>query len=403
MSTGGPFHQSDAEVRRKLAAILAADIAGFSRLMELNEEDTARRLAEHRTVMDAIILRYGGRIANTAGDSVLAEFGSSVEAVRCAIDIQEALSTKNHGLPADRWLQFRIGVNVGDVIQKGPDLLGDGINIAARLEALAEPGGICISGEVRDQIDGKLNLSCVSMGKQQLKNIRRPVSAYKVEGQREQGQGLFSSLRDRPNRHLKRYGSGVIAVAVLAAFWFASDLRFIASQMDWLGPMFSETRDKSPGDPTETRRNILKTGTYGGKTYWLVGSWGLSWSEAEVRAREVGGYLVAISSQAENDFIVDLIQDEEFAWRHRDEGSRWQKFGPWIGLVQSEFAEEPDGGWSWSNGEPVTYSNWFVHQPDDYDGVEDFGRYRIFSDQTGIKWDDARSDTTARGYVIEFD
>ena len=141
METEGSSPGGRSAVRRKLAAIFAADVVGFSRLMSLDEEGTLLRLADHRVTMDAIISKRGGRIANTAGDSVLAEFESSVEAVRCAVEVQEALRSKNAGVPDDRVLQFRIGINVGDVMVQGDDLLGDGVNVASRLEALAEPGG----------------------------------------------------------------------------------------------------------------------------------------------------------------------------------------------------------------------------------------------------------------------
>ncbi len=129
-------------MRRKIAAIFAADIAGYSRLVAEDEEETLRRLASYRLVTDDFIARAGGRIFNTAGDAVLAEFPSAVEAVRCAIDIQESLRTRNMAYPASRQMSFRIGITIGDVVERDGDLLGDGVNIAARLEGLAEVGGI---------------------------------------------------------------------------------------------------------------------------------------------------------------------------------------------------------------------------------------------------------------------
>ncbi|SFM28075.1 lectin-like protein, partial [Shimia aestuarii] len=155
-----------------------------------------------------------------------------------------------------------------------------------------------------------------------------------------------------------------------------------------------------------TKQSVYKsrgTSTFDGHEYALVQTWGVKWIEAEAEARAMGGYLAAIDSQEENDFVVSLFRDEESVWRLRDEGERWQKFGPWIGLVQKNQDQEPAGGWVWSNGQEMTYSNWFWHQPDNYDGVEHFGRYRQFSDQLGIRWDDARQDTTAKGYVVEFE
>ena len=129
-------------IERKLAAIFAADVAGYSRLMGQDEAGTMRALTAHREVMDRLIAQHRGRIANTAGDSVLAEFPSVVDAVKCAVEVQEQLEESNEGVHADRQLRFRIGVHVGDVMVRGGDLLGDGVNIAARLQTLAEPGGV---------------------------------------------------------------------------------------------------------------------------------------------------------------------------------------------------------------------------------------------------------------------
>src|SRR6202049_1166277 len=146
-------------MKRKIAAIFAADIAGYSRLVAEDEEETLRRLASYRQVTDDFIARYGGRIFNTTGHPVLAEFSSVVEAVRCAIDIQESLRTRNMAYPASRQMSFRIGITIGDVVERDDgDLLGDGVNIAARLEGLAEPGGICVSRTVFVQVAKKLAL-----------------------------------------------------------------------------------------------------------------------------------------------------------------------------------------------------------------------------------------------------
>ena len=140
------------KVQRHLAAIFAADVAGYSRLMEQDEIGTLQSLTTHREIMDRLIDEHGGRIANTAGDSVLAEFPSVVNAVQAAVEVQEALKTANEALPEDRQVRFRIGVHVGDVLVKGGDLLGDGVNIAARLQALAAPGGTCISGAAYEYV-----------------------------------------------------------------------------------------------------------------------------------------------------------------------------------------------------------------------------------------------------------
>jgi formylglycine-generating enzyme required for sulfatase activity/class 3 adenylate cyclase len=174
----------ESDIKRKLATIMVADIVGFSRLAATDEDWTIRSLGEFRTIVDQIIERHDGRIFNTGGDSVLAEFASPVEAVRCAVDFQEASRSRNLLQPRDRQLRFRIGINLGDVMVRGSDLLGDGVNVAARLEGLAEPGGICVSGTVWDQINGKLSIGYVDIGEQSVKNIPRPVRAFhlRVDG-----------------------------------------------------------------------------------------------------------------------------------------------------------------------------------------------------------------------------
>jgi adenylate cyclase len=167
-------------MKRKIAAIFAADIAGYSRLVAEDEEETLRRLSSYRAVIDDFIAKAPGRIFNTAGDAVLAEFASAVDAVRCAIDIQESLRTRNRAYPPSRQMNFRIGITIGDVVERNGDLLGDGVNIAARLEGLAEPGGICVSHSVYEQVLNKLSVGFSDIGQQQVKNIPRPVHAYVV-------------------------------------------------------------------------------------------------------------------------------------------------------------------------------------------------------------------------------
>lgn len=174
-------------MKRKIAAIFAADIAGYSRLIAEDEEETLRRLASYRLVIDDFIAKGGGRIFNTAGDAVLAEFPSAVEAVRCAIDIQESLRTRNMAYPPSRQMAFRIGITIGDVVERDGDLLGDGVNIAARLEGLAEVGGICVSRAVHEQVANKLSVQFADIGEQEVKNIPNPVHAYMVAMRREDG------------------------------------------------------------------------------------------------------------------------------------------------------------------------------------------------------------------------
>jgi class 3 adenylate cyclase len=165
-------------VKRKIAAILAADVVGYSKLVAEDEEDTLRRLETCRSVFGDFVARYGGRIFNTAGDAVLAEFPSSVEAVRCAVDVQESFRTRNLAYPSSRQMVFRIGITIGDVVEREGDLLGDGVNIAARLEGVASPGGICISHSVYEQVANKLSIRFQDIGDQHVKNIPNAIHAY---------------------------------------------------------------------------------------------------------------------------------------------------------------------------------------------------------------------------------
>src|SRR3954470_9307021 len=168
------------ELERRLAAILAADVEEYSRLMHSDEETTMFTLSARRAVVDALIAEHRGRIVNTAGDSVLAEFVSVLDAISCAVAIQHAMDQANAGEPGTV-MRFRIGINVGDVMVKDGDIFGDGVNVAARLEGLAEPGGICVSRGVRDHIRHKVAVGFDDLGEQSVKNIARPVRAFSLQ------------------------------------------------------------------------------------------------------------------------------------------------------------------------------------------------------------------------------
>lgn len=210
---------------RKLTTILAADVAGYSRLMSESEETTLQTLRAYLAIIRNLVEKHGGRIFNTAGDAVLAEFGSAVEGVRCAVAIQEELAARNTHLPEDRQMWFRIGINVGDVMIEGNDLFGDGVNVAARLEGLAETGGICISGSTFEHVKNKLSVAFSDLGPQKVKNIAEPVTAFrivpgpvsvKVEKMRGRAtaRGVFAG-----NRALAALAAvGLVAAAGLA-FW----------------------------------------------------------------------------------------------------------------------------------------------------------------------------------------
>ena len=215
------------DLERKLATILSADVAAYSRLMAEDEELTLRTFRGHKEVFEKLVALHRGRVFNTAGDAILAEFGSAVEAVRCATEIQAALRTRNDQLPEDRQVRFRIGVNLGDVMVQGQDLLGDGVNIAARLQGAAEPGGICIAGSVYDQIRNKLSLAFTPLGELNYKNIPQAVRTFAIAGADGLGALPAPGQPRRPNRR----PLWLVAVAALllvassAAIWGYSDYR----------------------------------------------------------------------------------------------------------------------------------------------------------------------------------
>jgi adenylate cyclase len=172
-------------VSRRLVAVFAADVEGYSRLMGADEVGTLKGLTERRAIVDKLIGEHRGRTANTAGDSVLAEFGSAVDAVQCAVEAQTALAEANSGLAPDRRISFRIGIHIGDVMVRAGDLFGNGVNIAARLQTLAKPGGVCISGATYDQVHKVLPISFADLGAQQVRNIHEPIRAYQVSAPSE--------------------------------------------------------------------------------------------------------------------------------------------------------------------------------------------------------------------------
>src|SRR5437867_11005412 len=185
-------------MERKLTAILSADVKGYSRLMGEDEEATIRTLTAYREVMATLIQQHRGRVVDSPGDNLLAEFASAVDAVQCALEIQRELKARNAALPAERQMEFRLGLNVGDVVVEGERIYGDGVNIAARLEGLAEPGGICISGTVYDQIKNKLALGYEYLGEQAVKNIAEPVRVWRVVLDETAGNTVGAAPRSRP-------------------------------------------------------------------------------------------------------------------------------------------------------------------------------------------------------------
>jgi len=206
------------EVKRKLAAILSADVKGYSRLMGEDEKGTVRTLNAYKEAMAGLIQHHHGRVVDAPGDNVLAEFASVVDAVECAVEIQKGLKTRNAELPENRKMEFRIGVNLGDVIEDGEKILGNGVNIAARLESLSDAGGICISGTAYDQVENKLELGYQYLGEQTVKNIAKPVRVYRA---RIEPEAVPSAVREekRPGRKWFSWPvlAGVVLIVVVAA------------------------------------------------------------------------------------------------------------------------------------------------------------------------------------------
>lgn len=202
-------------MERKLAAILCADGHGYSRLMGEDEEATLHTLSAHRKIIDGLIEQHRGRFVNSAGDSVVAEFASVVNAVQCAVEIQNAIKTENASAPLGRRMEFRIGVNLGDVMVEGEQLYGDGVNVAARLESLAEPGGICISANVHDQIKNKLGLSYQDLGERMVKNIAEPVRVYRVLP--ETGAATPRKTQRVARKYVRRGVFSIAGLAIIAA------------------------------------------------------------------------------------------------------------------------------------------------------------------------------------------
>jgi adenylate cyclase len=208
------------EVKRKLTAILSADVKGYSRLMGEDEVGTIRTLNAYKEVMTNLIQEHHGRVVDAPGDNVLAEFASVVDAVRCAVEIQKELKTRNAELPESRRMEFRIGVNLGDVIEDGEQIFGDGVNIAARMESLADGGGICISGTVYDHIENKLSFGYEYLGEQTVKNIAKPVRVYRVLMEPEAAGKVIGDRKVKP-RQWQRTALIVVAILILVAAVFA--------------------------------------------------------------------------------------------------------------------------------------------------------------------------------------
>jgi adenylate cyclase len=206
---------SEGLINRKLSAILSADVKGYSRLMRSDEEATVRTLTKYRSVITELVLRYQGRVVDSPGDNILAEFASVVHAVQCGFDTQALLQAENAKLSEDRRMEFRIGINLGDVIQEGKRIYGDGVNVAARMESLAEPGGICVSGSAYDQIENKFAFGCEYLGEQIVKNISTPIRVYRlIRDEAGQGCRIRTQVRKSSNRLIFAVVLGLLLFSV---------------------------------------------------------------------------------------------------------------------------------------------------------------------------------------------
>ncbi len=203
--------------KRKLAAILSADAVEYSRLMGEDEEATVRTLTTYREVLTTLIQRHNVKVVDSPGDNLLAEFASVVDAVQCAVAVQKEIKSRNDELPENRRMQFRIGINLGDVIQEEEQIYGDGVNIAARLEGLAETGGICISGSAYDQVENKLALEYQYLGEHTLKNIAKPVRIYRVLMEPEAAASEFNGRKRSGSRKLIKVALALMILMVAGA------------------------------------------------------------------------------------------------------------------------------------------------------------------------------------------
>jgi adenylate cyclase len=221
---------TEEKVKRRLTTVLCADVHGYSRLMEADEAGTLQTLRRHRAAIAGLVERHDGRIVNTWGDAVIAEFASVVEAVQCAVEIQQEISSQTPDAPDAQRMRFRIGINLGDVMVEGSDIYGDGVNIASRLQELAEPGGVVISGSVYDHVHNKLALGFDSLGQRPMKNLA-PVTSYRVMiGGEAAARGSIPVNENRPDAGARRIGDSQEPSTGLraAADWFANQPRSIA-------------------------------------------------------------------------------------------------------------------------------------------------------------------------------
>jgi adenylate cyclase len=247
----------DGELReRRLSAILAADVVGYSRLMGADEVGTLRALNGHRReLIDSTIASHRGRIVKTNGDGMLVEFASAVDAVRCAVDVQRGMAERNEAVQADKRVEFRIGINVGDIIGMGDDIYGDGVNVAARLEAMSEPGGIYVSRAVRDPVRDKLAFRFEDLGEVPAKNIARPIHVFRVRHDADVGRRSFASPRAARRFVIALVAVLLVAGAGVGAWFWREHTTANAPRLSLVVLPFEKCRRRRCGQLSRNRRD----------------------------------------------------------------------------------------------------------------------------------------------------
>ena len=372
---------------RKLATVFAADVAEYSRHVFEDEDATLDKLSKLREIMDTIIVSYGGRIANTAGDSVIAEFESPLECVRAAFEIQEKHKDHHDQFQNERRLDFRIGVNIGDItVVENGDILGNGVNVAARLEALAKPGGVCLSENVHEQVARTFEMQLSKVGEHYVKNIEKPITVYSIG---ETKQNLFGDL-SRVITNLLKKPATVMLIFLMAItsmiFVIWSDVK--ENQITTLDDEFIKNLESKSEIEILNSFDLVTTGSFNNSTYHIIKTWNLGLEGSRGLAKLLGGHLVSVESEEENTFLFNLSMQEVGHWKFDDNSKQY--FGPLIGLVQKRGSPEPDGGWVWDSGEKYLYDNWGPSRPDNAGNDQDLAVYYGKLEPTA-DWNDVRS------------
>lgn len=372
---------------RKLATVFAADVAEYSHHVFEDEDATLDKLNKLREIMDAIIVSYGGRIANTAGDSVIAEFESPLECVRAAFEIQEKHKQHHDQFQNERRLDFRIGVNIGDItVVENGDILGNGVNVAARLEALAKPGGVCLSENVHEQVARTFEIQLSKIGEHYVKNIEKPITVYSIGETRE---SLFSDL-SRHVTNLMKKPATVMLIFLMAVtsmiFVIWSDVK--EEQITTLDDQFIQNLETKSEKEILNSFDLVTTGSFNKSTYHVIKTWNLGLEGSRKLAKLLGGYLVSIGSEDENTFLFNLTIRDTGHWKFDDNSKQY--FGPLIGLVQKKGSPEPGGGWFWESGEKYQYDNWGLYRPDNGGNDQELAVFHGRLEPTA-EWNDVRS------------